>query len=446
MRRRILVVDDEIRYRELYMQVLAGAGFATEAAASAEEAIRIIENSVPALVVSDIRMPGMNGIELLRKVRENYDTLPFLLVTAYAEVRDAVQALKLGAVDYLAKPVDLDEFIAAVADALGVGMGMQKIDIPSEALRGIVAESPKMSLVLRDAYRVAKSDVNVLLTGESGTGKEVVAHFIHRSSRRRERQMVTVNCAAIPATLLASELFGHEKGAFTGAVSKRQGSFREADGGTLFLDEIGDLQIELQASLLRAIETGRIRPVGSDREIEADYRLLSATNRILMQDIKKGRFRQDLYYRLNVVSIEIPPLRERPEDILPLARHFLHLGQTEARRLSQAAARTLMAYPWPGNVRELSNALEHARFLSQSDIILPEHLPPAVRNAVAHEQRRSPFSTADMPMAVKTLDEAEMETIRRALDQTGGNRTRAAEILGITRRGLIYKLKRLGIR
>ncbi|MEJ2024431.1 MAG: sigma-54 dependent transcriptional regulator, partial [Deltaproteobacteria bacterium] len=364
----------------LYTQVLNSAGFETEVAASAEEAFCIIEHNIPALVVSDVRMPGLNGIELLRKVRKKHDPIPFLLVTAYADVRDAVKALKLGAVDYLAKPVDLDEFLAAVGDALGVGGGLPEFDIPAQALRGIVAESPLMRVVLRDAYRVAKSDVNVLLTGESGAGKEVIALFIHHNSLRHNHPMVTVNCAAIPATLLASELFGHEKGAFTGAVGKRQGRFREANGGTLFLDEIGDMPVELQAALLRAIETGRITPVGSDGEIATDYRLLAATNRALLQDVEAGRFRQDLYYRLNVISIEIPPLRERKEDILPLARHFLVYGQTDAKRLSHAAARALTAYSWPGNVRELANALEHARFLSQADIILPEHLPPAVRD------------------------------------------------------------------
>jgi DNA-binding NtrC family response regulator len=258
--------------------------------------------------------------------------------------------------------------------------------------------------------------------------------------------MVTVNCAAIPATLLASELFGHEKGAFTGAVVKRQGRFREADGGTLFLDEIGDMQTELQAALLRAIETGRITPVGSDKEIEADYRLLAATNRNLLQEVEAGRFRQDLYYRLNVISIEIPPLRERVEDILPLARHFLVHGQPETKRLSQAAGKALTAYRWPGNVRELVNALEHARLLCQSDIILPEHLPPAIREAIAHVQAVACDIPATGEADVKTLGETEIETIRRALEQTAGNRTRAAELLGITRRGLIYKLKRLGMK
>ncbi len=445
MSRFILVVDDEIRYRELYTQTLASAGFEVLSAASAEEALTIIEGSKVELVVSDVRMPGADGITLLRMTRDRHPDLPFVLVTAYADVRDAVGALKLGAVDYLAKPVDLDELLATVRDALGVRAETPGFSVPVEAIKGIVAESPEMRVVFRDAYRVAKSDANVLLMGESGTGKDVVALFIHRNSPRQNKPMVTVNCAAVPGTLLASELFGHERGAFTGAVEKRQGKFREADGGTLFLDEIGDMSLELQAALLRAIETGRISPVGSDKEVEVDYRLLAATNRNLLEDVAAKRFRQDLYYRLNVIAIEIPPLRERTEDILPLARQLLSGGDAQGKRLSRAAARALTAYPWPGNVRELSNAMEHARLLCQTDVVLPEHLPPAIRAAIAaatvEAGKAAPFACVEPG----TLEESEVLTIRRALEQTGGNRTRAAEILGITRRGLIYKLKRLGI-
>jgi DNA-binding NtrC family response regulator len=446
MSARILVVDDEIRYRELYAQTLASAGFETQTAACAEEALRLIQEREPDLVISDVRMPGASGIELLRMAREKHPALPFLLVTAYAEVRDAVRALKLGAVDYLAKPVDLDELLSAVRDVLGVHAQAQPVDIPSDALRGIVAESPLMRSVLRDAFRVAASDATVLLTGESGTGKEVLARFIHTNSPRHEKPLVAVNCAAIPATLLASELFGHEKGAFTGAVARRQGRFREAARGTLFLDEIGDLPLELQSALLRAIEHGIITPVGSDKEVQVDYRLIAATNRALLAEVEKGRFREDLFYRLNVIAIELPPLRKRPADILPLARHFLAKDQPETKRLSRAAIQMVTAHPWPGNVRELANAMEHARLLSQTDIILPEHLPPAVREtAIAPAMKDGKAASSDIAPGVKTIEESEIEMIRRALEQTGGNRTRAAELLGITRRGLIYKLKRLGL-
>jgi len=434
----ILIVDDEIRYRELYAQVLKKAGFDIREAGSAEDALQSIRTAPPAMVISDVRMPGLSGIELLRQTRTSHE-IPFLLVTAYADVRGAVDALKLGAVDYLAKPVDLDELLSAVRDTLGRPKTQDDADLPSEALFGIVLESQIMRSVFRDAYRVAKSDATILLCGESGSGKEVLAQFIHRHSKRSKHPLVAVNCAAIAPSLLPSELFGHEKGAFTGAVAKRKGHFREAHDGTLFLDEIGDMPLELQAALLRATETGRITPVGSDHELSVDCRLIAATNRHLADDVAAGRFRQDLYYRLNVISIEIPPLRERTEDILPLARWYLSQGKTEDRRLSRAAAQALLDHSWPGNVRELANAMAHVRLLSQTDVILPEHLPPAVRKATA---KPAPIHTEP---DIKTLDEQEQQAVARALHQTGGNRTKAAELLGITRRGLLYKLKRLGL-
>jgi DNA-binding NtrC family response regulator len=445
MNTRILVVDDEVRYRELYMHILDSAGFKTLAASSSEEAFTIIQRQAPAMVVTDMRMPGASGIELLRMARKDHPALPFLLVTAYADVRDAVNAMKLGAVDYLSKPVDLDELLTAVREAVGVHTETSESLISPEAMLGIVAESPVMRSVLRDAYRIASSDANVLLTGESGCGKEVVALFIHGNSARRNKAMVTVNCAAIPATLLAGELFGHEKGAFTGALVKRPGRFREAEGSTLFLDEIGDMPLELQPAILRAIESNRITPLGSDKEVEVDYRLIAATNRPLLEDVESGRFRQDLYYRLNVIAIEIPPLRERVEDILPLARYFLARGRNDDKRLSRAAVQALVAHHWPGNVRELANAIERARLLAQTDVILPEHLPPAVRVGASQSASETREPASGHQLDVKTLEESETEIIRRALEQTGGNRTRAAELLGITRRGLIYKLKRLGI-
>ncbi|MEN6442063.1 MAG: sigma-54 dependent transcriptional regulator [Syntrophobacter sp.] len=450
MSKRILIVDDEIRYRELYMHVLGSAGFETQAASSAEQACGIIQDYAPDMVVTDVRMPGASGFDLLRMARLEHPSLPFLLVTAYAEVRDAVNAMRLGAVDYLSKPVDLDELLAAVRDTVGDNcrtLGPEPV-VPPEALKGIVAQSHAMRSVLRDAYRVARSDANVLITGESGCGKEILAAFIHQNSLRGNKAIVTLNCAAVPATLLAGELFGHEKGAFTGAVAKRKGRFREAHGSTLFMDEIGDMPLDLQPALLRAIETNRVTPLGSDLEIEVDYRLVAATNRNLLADVDSGRFRRDLYYRLNVIAIEIPPLRERVEDILPLARCFLAQGKSETKRLSRAAAQVLLAYEWPGNVRELANAIERVRLLSLTDVILPEHLPPAVRQAASRAHATAgavPRSGEEDQTGLKTLEESEIEAIRRALEQTSGNRTRTAELLGITRRGLIYKLKRLGM-
>jgi len=445
MSARILVIDDEVRFRELYASTLRAAGFEVETAESAEAALAVFSHEAPALVVSDVRMPGMDGIAFLREARSRFASLPFLLITAYADVREAVLALKLGAVDYLQKPVDLDELVAAVSDAVGATPG-QSLELPDGALQGIVAESAIMRALLTDAYRVASSDATVLLTGESGTGKEVIARFIHRLSPRAQMPFVAVNCAALPETLLSSELFGHEKGAFTGAVAKRPGRFREADGGTLFLDEIGDMPLSLQPSLLRAIETGKITPVGGTGEATVNLRLIAATNRDLQKEVDSGRFRQDLFFRLNVIALQLPPLREHPEDIAPLARFLLGKGLGEPKRLSPAAARLLTNYSWPGNVRELANALERGRILSHSDVVLPEHLPPSLRVAdpsVAAPEVTHAGNSAERP--VVALSQLERESIEHALQQTGGNRTRAAELLGLSRRALIYKLKRYGL-
>jgi len=437
--KRILVVDDEPQFRDLYTRALAAAGFEAEGAGSAEEALEAIRREPPDMVISDVRMPGADGIELLRKTREFAPHLPFLLVTAYADVRDAVTALKLGAVDYLEKPVDLDELTAAAGDILGVAAGGEAEGerVPPEALRGIVAASGAMKAVFRDAYRVAQSDVPVLVTGESGTGKEVVARFIHAQSGRRGKPFVAVNCAAVQDTLFGSALFGHVKGAFTGALADRKGYFREADTGTLFLDEIADMPLDIQPAILRALETHTITPVGSDREVKIDFRLIAATNRDLEREMEEGRFRADLFYRVNVIAVHIPPLRQRREDILPLARLFLSRS-VPPRRLSRAAADLLLRYGWPGNVRELENAMQRAVLMCGGDVILPEHLPAAVREKSGEKEREK---TAE----IHTLEEMERETIRKVLAQTGGNRTLAAELLGISRRGLIYKMKRLGL-
>ncbi len=438
----LLVVDDEASLREVFAEVLRQAGFTVETASNGQAALACIAKRHPDLVVSDVRMPGISGLELLRQARESRPELPFLLVTAHPSVRDAVQALKIGAVDYLEKPVDLDELIAAVRDTLGAERcpappGKDE-SLSAAVLGDVVAESEAIRAVFADALQVAGSKVTVLLTGESGTGKEVLARFLHQHSPRASHPFVAVNCAAIPPTLLASELFGHRRGAFTGAVADRTGKFRDAHGGTLFLDEIGDLPIDLQPSLLRAIETGRITPVGGDTEQASDFRLLAATNRDLLKAVEEGRFREDLYYRLNVINLELPPLRLRRADILPLARHFLK-QKAATKRLSAAAARMLQGYAWPGNVRELANAMERIAVLARNDLVMPEHLPPAIRNAVPADAEDDSEPAGD----VQTLRERETIAIRKALEQTGGNQTKAAELLGISRRTLINKLKRL---
>jgi DNA-binding NtrC family response regulator len=431
------VIDDDNRQSALYAGILRSNGLEVETFPSADTAAKRLDDAKPGIIVSDVRMPGTDGLSFLRQVRETKPELPFLLVTAFPEVKDAVRALKLGAVDYLEKPVDLDELAAAVMDALRI-QNAKAFDpnIPKKLLKDIVAESDAMKVIIRDAFKVAASDATVLLTGPSGAGKEVIANFIHKASTRANQRILALNCAAIPKNILASELFGHKKGAFTGAMNDRKGIFREADGGTLFLDEIGDMPLELQPSLLRAIESGLVSPVGNDLEIPTNIRLIAATNKEIESDVEKGLFREDLFYRLNVISIHIPPLQERPEDILPLAKLFLAQKKLRDARFSGEAAKLLEKHDWPGNARELANAVERAAILSNTDVILPEHLPPAVRRS---RNTETPAETASSN--AKTMKQAEKDAIKSALATTDGNRTKAAEILGISRRSLIYKIK-----
>jgi DNA-binding NtrC family response regulator len=456
MTRQVLIVDDEPQFGELYAHTLQKAGLTTQTATSARQALDLIRRAVPDLVISDVRMPGGSGIDLLKAVRATHPALPFLLVTAYADVRDAVTSLKLGAIDYLSKPVDLDELLVAVTEALGVRLSAGASDIPPEAMQGIIAHSPSIRAAYFDAWRVARTQVTVLLGGESGSGKEVMAKFIHDSSDRAKGPFIAVNCASLASELLASELFGHTKGAFSGAVSARNGRFREAHGGTLFLDEIGDMPLELQPSLLRALEMGSVTPVGSDRAIDVSVRIIAATHQDLPEAVAAGRFREDLFYRLNVISIEIPPLRDRRDDILPMARALMGRSNAPIKRLSSAAARALLEHPWPGNVRELANAMTRASLLSRGDVILPEHLPPPLRkladalpptdnDRAALDDDDDDLEDGPASAAFKTLAQTEVEMVRAALEQTQGNRTHAADLLGITRRGLLKKLKRLGL-
>lgn len=436
MKHKILVVDDNDAHRGLYASTLQSAGFDTITAECPATAVDIIKTTTMSLVVSDVRMPGMDGISFLKQVRSLGYEVPFLLVTAFPAIKDAVTALKLGAVDYLEKPIDLTELTSTVCDTLEIDNSVKDESLPKEAMDGIVTENPYMRQLLSECYQVAKSDVTTLLTGESGTGKEVVASFIHRNSNRSNKPYIAVNCASIARDIMASELFGHVKGAFTGAVSDRSGRFREADQGTLFLDEIGDMPLDLQSSLLRALEVGKIVPLGKDKEESIDVRIIAATNKNLEECVKQGTFREDLYYRLNVISFELPPLNERPDDIIPLARFFLKQGD-ENKRLSPLASSALTSYNWPGNIRELSNAMARAKVLASSAIILPEHLPPALRK----QQSNNSINTT----SPSTMEDAERVAIIQALQSTNGNRTHAAEQLEISRRSLIYKIKKYGL-
>ena len=435
---RILVVDDDSGQRSLLETFLRAKGYRTQAAASGEAALQLLADEPFSLMISDVRMPGMSGIETFRRVREKHHSLPVLLVTAFADIRSAVSAMRDGAVNYLAKPIDLDELITSVRLALEPGsepMAADRNESPTPA--GVVTKSPLMQAVFRDAAVVAPSETRVLITGESGVGKEVVADVIHLWSRRAAGPLVKVNCAAIPENLLESELFGHEKGSFTGASQQRIGRFEEANGGTIFLDEIGELPLPLQAKLLRIINDGTFRRIGSGRDFQTDARVLAATNRDLEAQIAAGRFREDLFYRLNVMEIHIPPLRERPEDILPLATHFIGQFSRQKSRFSGTVAAGLAAYRWPGNVRELRNAMERAALLSRGEIVLPEHLPARILTALAAAGPEPAHGEA------QRLEQIEREAILRALRKNNYNRTETAKELAISRRALTYKLQRL---
>ncbi len=434
---RILIVDDDHGQRSLLETFLRAQGYETQSAASGEAALQLLAEQPFAMMVSDVRMPGMSGIETLRRVRQKHATLPVLLVTAFADIRSAVSAMRDGAVNYLAKPIDLDELITSVRLALEPDREPIATDrSPRPLPAGVIAESPLTQAVFRDAAVIAASDTRVLITGESGVGKEIVADVIHAWSRRAAGPLVKVNCAAIPENLLESELFGHEKGAFAGATQRRPGRFEEAAGGTLLLDEIGDLPLPLQAALLRLINDGTFRRLGSTRDIKADARLLATTNRDLEAQIAAGKFREDLFYQLNVMEIHVPPLRERPEDILPLATHFIGQFSRQKPRFSATVAAALTRYRWPGNVRELRNAMERAALLSRGEVVLPEHLPARILNATSE---LAPAGEGE----ARRLEEIEREAILKALRKNNYNRTQTAKELAISRRALTYKLQRL---
>ena len=431
----ILVVDDEASQRELLSGFLTRLGFQPRETETAEQALDAIRQQRPDMVLLDVRLPGMNGIEALREIRDIDSQLPVLLITAHADLRQAVAAVKSGADDYMAKPVDLQELRTAILDALGGShddSSRGNVALP-ELPEGFVCVSRVLCDLLQTVAVVAPSAAPVLITGESGTGKERIAELIHRWSPRAARPLVTANCGGLPETLIESELFGHTKGAFTGASQARDGVFRAADGGTLLLDEIGELPLHLQPKLLRVLEAGEIRAVGSDQCATVDVRLIAATHTNLEQAIQEGRFREDLYYRINVIELRVPALRERRDDILPLARAFATSFTGGPVRLSPQATQCLLNYSWPGNVRELRNALQCACLLCRGDVIMPEHLPPKIAALTA--------GAPEADIDEERLAQVERATILATLHECQGNRTQAAKKLGISRRALLYKLR-----
>jgi two-component system response regulator AtoC len=436
----VLVVDDEPGIRRFLAEVVTDAGHAATTAADGIEAVQLLKARAFDLLITDLKMPNLDGMALLRYAREHAPDTEVLVLTAHATVDDAVEAMRLGAFDFLTKPLSGPEELELLVERALERRQLKTTTV--RALRdapddGFVATAPAMAPVVAQLRKVAATNATVLLVGESGTGKEVAARAVHRWSPRADGPFVAVNCATMTEQLLASELFGHEKGAFTGATERRRGRIELAQGGTLFLDEIGELRPDLQARLLRVLQERTFERLGGSQTLTADVRWIAATNRDLAAEMRSGGFREDLYHRLAVFPVQLPPLRERREDLGPLAEHLLHrAGESLGRpglRLSAAAHRAIAAYAWPGNVRELSNALERAAILADGDTVGAEHLVLGI-----------PGSAPPEPEAT-TLVQAERAAIQRALDAEGGNRKRTAARLGISLRSLYDKLKGHGL-
>lgn len=447
----ILVVDDDDAHRGMLRTMLRSWGYAVEEAEDGDSAVALVREKPFDAVLTDVRMARMDGIAALRGILSCNPALPVLLMTAYSSVETAVEALRLGAYDYLVKPLDFE----ALRRALEKAIEHSRISVENRELRrqlseaaqkpGILGSSPAIHAMREIIATVAPTEATVLITGESGTGKELVAHALHAGSARAQKPLVTVNCAALAENLLESELFGHERGAFTGADRRRDGRFVQADGGTLFLDEIGEMPLPLQAKLLRALQQGEVQRVGADTALTVDVRVLAATNRDLREAVAQKRFREDLYFRLNVISIEVPPLRERREDVPLLAAHFLERfaarNRKSVRGFSPQALACLRRYGWPGNVRELENAVERAVILCMGDLITERELPADVMAGGGQGPcAGEPASLAGLP-----LDAVERRAIEETLRQTGDNKSEAARRLGITRATLHNKLRKYGM-
>lgn len=433
----VLIVDDDAALRDSLAEALTDLGYITALAENGRMALDWLEDHHADAVLLDLRMPGLDGMEVLKRIRARPDPPPVAVLTAVPTASNTIEAMRLGAVDHLAKPIGRIDLAALVARMLPAASAMPVTLAVESDEDALVGGSAAMRNVQKAIGMLADSDASVLITGETGTGKEVVARAIHRHGHRAERPFVALNCAAIPAELLESQLFGHTRGAFTGAVADALGSFRAADKGTLFLDEIGDMTPPLQAKLLRVLQERVVTPLGG-KPVAIDVRIISATHRDLSVAVKEGRFREDLFYRLGVVPLALPPLRERLADIVELAEHFLRLFGTTPHRLSAEAAVLLLAHRWPGNVRELRNAMQRAAVLGRRDIIAAQDL----NFLLPADDPSAPAEVGDLPGAVARL---EQEMIRRALAETSGNRTEAARRLGIHRQLLHEKLRRYGI-
>jgi DNA-binding NtrC family response regulator len=446
---KILIVDDEVNIRDALATLLAKSGYEVSTAAKGEEAIRQMQATAFDLSIVDLKMPGMGGIELLRWIKEHSADSEVMVMTAYGSVETAVEAMKAGAYDYLSKPVDKERLPIAIEKALE----RRRLSLENRHLREslavkgrfeqMIGQSPAMKRVFEMVDIVAGSDVTILITGESGTGKELVARAIHQRGSRSDGPFVTLNCGALPESLFESELFGYEKGAFTGATGTKPGRFELADGGTLFLDEVGEMSLKSQVDFLRVLETKEFRRLGGTKLIRVEVRVIAATNRNLQKAVEEGSFREDLYYRLNVIPIHLPALREHREDIPVLVEAFLkessRIHQKDNKEISTEALKLLVHYFWPGNVRELKNVIERLMVVVKEKKLLTEHLPPEIQ--ASQEEQKSMLISLNKP-----LKEIEKEVIERILKEVTSHREKAAKLLGISPRALHYKIKEYGIK
>jgi DNA-binding NtrC family response regulator len=444
---RVLIVDDEANARMALAELLADEGYVTETAADGQNALPLLEAFDPDVVLTDLKMPGLDGLGLLEQGRPRTRHAAFIVMTAFGTIETAVDAIKKGAENYITKPLDMDTVSALVSRALEKAQLSRDATRLREQLRerfsfqNILGNHPSMQRLLKTVAQVAPTRATTLIHGESGTGKELIAAAIHHNSPRRNKPFVRLNCAALAETLLESELFGHERGAFTGATNRREGRFKQADGGTLFLDEVSEIPHSVQVKLLRFLQEKEFERVGGNETLQVDVRIVAATNRDLKEVVREGKFREDLFYRLNVVQLDVPPLRARKSDIPLLAHHFLQKYAEENNReikgFTDEALRTLIAYPWPGNVRELENAVEHAVVLCEEETIGTDQLPST----------SSPTSRQDLGMLVPgiTMDELERMAIVQTLEAVNGSTAKAAEMLGISRRKIQYRLKEWGL-
>jgi len=447
---RVIVIDDEVNAATALEKLLREDGYEVSAANDARTGLSLLEKTDPDIVLTDLRMPGMDGLELLTKVKQIRPETMVILMTAYGTVKTAVRAMKLGAEDYLAKPIDFEELEVILQRVLEKRRLLEETRLLRERVHqkyrfeNLVGESPDMLAAFKTVRQVAPSSSSVLLLGESGTGKELFAQALHQSSPRKDKPFIKVACAALPETLLESELFGHEKGSFTGALYARSGRFEMADGGTLFLDEIGDISPTVQVKLLRFLEEREFERVGGNRTYKVDVRIVCATHRDLKKKLEDGSFREDLYYRLNVIEIHIPALRDRGEDIPVLAHHFLKkfadANGKDVRRISDEALALLLRHAWPGNVRELENAMERAVVLANEPVLTPDHFP-TLRSIAPDAAPAGAKGGVGVAIPGSSFADIEREAILRTLEAVGGSTSRAASLLQISARKIQYKLK-----